>query len=94
MLSSHSILTKVQSLVVACGVRKVWSKELDGCETPSSQIAHLKKLLAELGMKGRLSLEQAKTIRAKRELAQELGGLFGYSVRDAFYCLRLPTERR
>ena len=54
-------------------MRKVWSKELKGCETPSSQIAHLRKLLADLGMTGRYSLSQAEAIRAKRELAKEMG---------------------
>lgn len=29
-------------------------------------------MLSDLGMRGRLSLEQAKGIKAKRELAQEL----------------------
>lgn len=32
----------------------------------------LKEILHELGMSGRMSLEQAKAIKAKRELAQEL----------------------
>ncbi|PAV20071.1 hypothetical protein PNOK_0500500 [Pyrrhoderma noxium] len=65
-------IKKLKSLVVACGVRKVWSKELKGCDTPSSQIAHLRKLLADLGMTGRYSLSQAEAIRAKRELAKEM----------------------
>jgi hypothetical protein len=32
----------------------------------------LKELLHELGMTGRMNIEQAKAIKAKRELAQEL----------------------
>ncbi|KAJ7696023.1 hypothetical protein B0H17DRAFT_414585 [Mycena rosella] len=32
----------------------------------------LKEILTGLGMSGRMSLEQAKAIKAKRELAQEL----------------------
>lgn len=63
----------MQSLVVACGVRKVWAKEFKGLDTPAAQIARLRALLAELGMTGRMSLEQARAIREKRELAQELG---------------------
>ena len=39
----------------------------------SQQIRKLKEMLSELGMSGRMSLEQAKSIKAKRELAQELG---------------------
>jgi len=65
-------MKKYKALIVACGVRKVWSKELAGMDSPSEQIAHLRKMLNELGMKGRFSLEQAKTIKAKREIAQEL----------------------
>lgn len=48
------------------------SKELKDCETPTRQIAHIRKILSELGMSGRMSLEQAKAIREKRELAQEI----------------------
>jgi hypothetical protein len=63
----------VQSLVVACGIRKVWSKVFEGIDKPSQQIKKLKEMLSDLGMKGRHSMEQAKAIREKRELAQELG---------------------
>ena len=64
--------TLFQSLVVACGVRKVWSKEFKDLSNPSAQIQRLKSILAELGMSGRMSMEQAKAIKAKREFAQEL----------------------
>jgi hypothetical protein len=65
----------------------VWSKlfkDLDSCQ----QISKLKELLAGLGMTGRLSLEKAKEIKAKREFQQELGAYFiisltrGYVYRD------------
>jgi len=62
----------IQSLVVACGVRKVWAKELKDCETTSQQISHLRRMLMELGMKSRFSMEQAKAIRKERELAKEI----------------------
>ncbi|KAK2464021.1 hypothetical protein APHAL10511_003965 [Amanita phalloides] len=65
-------IKRLKSLVVACGVRKVWSKVFEGMDKPSQQIRKLKEILSNLGMKGRFSLEQAKTIREKRELAQEL----------------------
>ncbi|KAH8116380.1 hypothetical protein DFH11DRAFT_1580214 [Phellopilus nigrolimitatus] len=65
-------IKKLKSLMVACGVRKMWSKELKDCDTPAKQIAHLRGLLTELGMKGRFSLEQAKAIKEKRELAREM----------------------
>jgi hypothetical protein len=44
-------------------------KDLD---TPQQQIKKLKEILADLGMAGRMSMEQAKAIKEKRELAQEL----------------------
>lgn len=62
----------MQSFVTACGVRKVWSKELKDM-SERDQISRIKQILAQLGMTGRLSLEKAKAIKAKRELAQELG---------------------
>jgi hypothetical protein len=53
-------------------VRKQWTRELNGLND-SAQIAHIRKILGDLGMVGRLSLDQAREIRARRELAQELG---------------------
>lgn len=53
-------------------MRKQWTRELDGLDT-SAQIAHIRKMLSDLGMTGRLSMEQAREVRAQRELAQELG---------------------
>ncbi|KAI0287352.1 hypothetical protein BC826DRAFT_55583 [Russula brevipes] len=76
--SSHGLsrdeetIKRLKSLVVACGVRKQWARELDGLNT-SAQITHIRKILSDLGMVGRLSMEQARDIRAQRELAQELG---------------------
>jgi hypothetical protein len=57
---------------VACGVRKQWTRELNGLST-SAQIAQIRNILNDLGMEGRMSLEQARMIRVRRELAQELG---------------------
>ncbi|KAF7795002.1 hypothetical protein EIP86_006146 [Pleurotus ostreatoroseus] len=64
-------IKRLKSFVTACGVRKVWSKELKDM-TEREQISRIKQILADLGMTGRLSVEKAKSIRAKRELAQEL----------------------
>lgn len=50
----------------------MWAKELKDMGE-REQISRIKQVLADLGMTGRLSLEKAKAIRAKRELAQELG---------------------
>ncbi|GJF00610.1 hypothetical protein PsYK624_169030 [Phanerochaete sordida] len=66
-------IKRLKSFVTACGVRKVWSKEFkDIADDKNAQARRLRALLAELGMTGRLSMEKAKAIRAKRELAQEL----------------------
>lgn len=62
-----------QSFVVACGIRKVWAKEFKDLDSLTQQISRLKQILSDLGMSGRMSLDQAKSIKAKRELAQELG---------------------
>ncbi|KAI0741811.1 hypothetical protein C8Q80DRAFT_1123598 [Daedaleopsis nitida] len=67
-------IKRLKSLVLACGVRKVWAKEFKDLERPSDQIRRLRQILADLGMTGRMSLEQAKAIKVKREFAQELGG--------------------
>ncbi|KAG8975083.1 hypothetical protein FRC05_006506 [Tulasnella sp. 425] len=65
-------IKRLKSFVVACGVRKKWVKEFEGLTTPAQQINKLRKILADLGMTGRLSLEKAKEIREKREFAQEM----------------------
>lgn len=49
------------------------AKEFEDKPKPSQQISHLKKILADLGMTGRLSLEKAKEIKEKREFAAEIG---------------------
>lgn len=64
--------TQLQSLVLACGVRKVWSKVFQSLDAPAQQIKKLREILHELGMTGRMSMEQAKVIREKREFEQEL----------------------
>jgi len=68
----EATIKRLKSFVTACGVRKPWAKVFKDCPRHSQQIRKLKELLAELGMTGRLSMEQAKQIKEKRELAQEL----------------------
>ena len=65
-------------MVLACGVRKVWTKEFQNHIKPSQQIKRLKEILTDLGMTGRFTLQQAKLIKENRELAQELGKLGQY----------------
>jgi hypothetical protein len=76
LVSINKTYAHLQSLVIACGVRKVWVKEFKGLDQPSQQIARLRDILKDLGMSGRMSMEQAKSIKQKRELEQELRGLF------------------
>ncbi|KIM90317.1 hypothetical protein PILCRDRAFT_1635 [Piloderma croceum F 1598] len=63
---------RLKSYVYACGVRKVWTKEFQNLPTPLQQVKRLKEILADLGMDGRLSMEKAKAIKTKRDLAKEL----------------------
>ncbi|KAK0202518.1 hypothetical protein DFS33DRAFT_907216 [Desarmillaria ectypa] len=65
-------IKRLKSLVLACGVRKPWAKLFEDVDRPSQQIKIIKDILTELGMKGRMSMEQAKAIREKREMEQEL----------------------
>ncbi|KAJ7505457.1 hypothetical protein B0H11DRAFT_1978807 [Mycena galericulata] len=65
-------IKRLKSLVVACGVRKVWTKVFKDVDSASQQIRMLKEILTDLGMSGRMSLDQARAIKQKRELAQEL----------------------
>ncbi|KAH0836773.1 hypothetical protein J3R83DRAFT_8522 [Lanmaoa asiatica] len=65
-------VNKLKGIVVACGLRKVWKKEFEGLDKPSQQIKRLHSILGDLGMTPRYSLEKAKAIRERRELAQEL----------------------
>jgi len=45
-LSNVVLITSTQSFVVACGVRRVWSKVFEGLDTPAQQI---KKSYTSLG---------------------------------------------
>ena len=65
----------------------MWSKEFKGLDEPSDQIRRLRQILTDLGMSGRMSMEQAKAIKAKREFEKELGA----SIRSMDYDpTRLP----
>lgn len=49
-------------------------------DRPSDQIRHLRTILSDLGMKGRMSLERAKSIKAKREFQKELGASYSRCI--------------
>lgn len=65
-------IKRLQSWLVKCGIRKVWSKELAKFDTPKAKIKHLKGMLSDAGMEGRFSDEKAARIKEKREFAKDL----------------------
>ncbi|GBC07539.1 hypothetical protein RclHR1_07520003 [Rhizophagus clarus] len=62
----------LKSFINKCGVRKNWSRELADCGTDSSKIKKLKKILEDLGIEGRPTLEKCKKVKKSRELEAEL----------------------
>jgi hypothetical protein len=65
-------IKRLQSWLVKCGIRKVWSKELAKYDTTKEKIKHLKGMLSDAGMDGRYSDEKAAKIKEKREFAKDL----------------------
>ncbi|KAI9787614.1 MAG: hypothetical protein M1839_000145 [Geoglossum umbratile] len=65
-------IKRLQSWLLKCGIRKVWSRELAPHSTPKSKISHLKQMLKDVGMEGRFSAEKARQIKEERELKAEL----------------------
>ncbi|TBU45413.1 hypothetical protein BD309DRAFT_1008614 [Dichomitus squalens] len=84
-------IKRLKSLVVACGVRKVWSKEFKDLDKPSDQIRRLRQILTDLGMSGRMSMEQAKAIKEKREFEKELGMLTSQSSQAVYLTANVRT---
>ena len=84
--------------MVACGVRKVWSKEFKDLDKPSDQIRRLRQILTDLGMTGRMSMEQAKAIKQKREFEKELGAptrwfaLAAFAIADRRFVQRMSKN--
>ncbi|CAG8676116.1 21633_t:CDS:2, partial [Racocetra persica] len=71
----EATIKELKAFIVKCGVRKVWSRELADCDTISSQIDRLNKILRDLGIKGRPTLEKCKKVRERRELEAELNSM-------------------
>ncbi|KAK0645043.1 hypothetical protein DIS24_g8269 [Lasiodiplodia hormozganensis] len=65
-------IKRLKDWLLKCGVRKVWGKELKPFETPKAKINHLKEMLKDVGMEGRYSIEKARQIKERRELAADL----------------------
>ncbi|KAI9279704.1 hypothetical protein BC943DRAFT_340424 [Umbelopsis sp. AD052] len=72
---SEETIKRLKSYINKCGVRKIWSKELAGCETANSQIARLQSILRDLGVEGRPTVEKCEKIRSERELKAEIDSL-------------------
>ncbi|KAK9333343.1 hypothetical protein V1520DRAFT_359835 [Lipomyces starkeyi] len=70
-------IATLKSWVVKCGVRKRWTRELAPYTTKKNRILHLQKILEDLGMTPRYSLEKAKKIRERREMEAEVAQLHG-----------------
>lgn len=64
-------LERLKSYVFKCGVRKVWKKELDGLNVTQS-VAKVTRILEELGMQGRPTLQRCKEIKERREYEKEM----------------------
>ena len=65
-------IKRLQSCLLQCGIRKVWSKELARFDTPAAKINHLRQLLEGVGMTGRFSADRARQIKEERELQAEV----------------------
>ncbi|GHJ87083.1 hypothetical protein NliqN6_3485 [Naganishia liquefaciens] len=72
---------ELKSIVIACGVRKQWKKEFQGLDTAEAQIAHLRRLLVDLGMRGQPTRGKARVIKEKREMAAELGDVLEFEAK-------------
>ncbi|KAG9100675.1 hypothetical protein FRC06_003855, partial [Ceratobasidium sp. 370] len=70
--TDEEAVKRLKTFIVACGVRKQWVREFKNMPTAKQQIAHLRSILNDLGMNSRPSMEQARAIKIRRELAQEI----------------------
>jgi hypothetical protein len=70
-------MKRLQGWLVKCGIRKVWSRdpELSSCNTSKEKINMLKRMLAEVGMDGKYSVEKAAKIKEQREFAKDLAAI-------------------
>ncbi|KAF2023503.1 hypothetical protein EK21DRAFT_80742 [Setomelanomma holmii] len=68
---------RLQGWLVKCGIRKVWSRdpELSKCDTEKEKIGVLKRMLKDVGMDGKYSVEKAAKIKEKREFEKDLAAI-------------------
>ncbi len=65
-------IKRLQGWLVKCGIRKLWHRELAGCDSAQAKVRHLKGMLKEAGMDGRYSADKARQIKEQRELMADL----------------------
>lgn len=69
-------MKELQDLLVKCGIRKQWWRELAPYDTPTAKIGHLEDMLQDAGMtrpfKGREAEKRAMKIRERRELQADV----------------------
>ncbi|CDS12835.1 hypothetical protein LRAMOSA05019 [Lichtheimia ramosa] len=73
--ASEETIKRLKMYINKCGVRKVWQKELADCKTMKDQVEKLKKILADLGVEGRPTLEKCQKVKAEREIKAEVDSL-------------------
>lgn len=68
---------QLQGWLVKCGIRKVWSRDPDlaKCDTNKEKISVLKRMLKDVGMDGKYSVEKAAKIKEKREFQKDLAAI-------------------
>ncbi len=84
----------IKRLKVGLTRRRSICTEFKDLDKPSDQIRRLRQILTDLGMKGRMSMEQAKAIREKREFQQELGAsrILCLARTDHSLCVRYTED--
>jgi hypothetical protein len=65
-------IKRLQSWLLKCGIRKLWHRELASYDSPKAKINHLKRMLQDVGLEGRYSVEKANRIKEARELKAEV----------------------
>ncbi|XP_069380736.1 HIRA-interacting protein 3 isoform X2 [Paralichthys olivaceus] len=68
-------LVRLKRYISLCGVKRNYKKLLDGCRSVRSMVAVLKKELEDLGVEGQPSIKKCKSVKKKREEAQEIAEL-------------------
>ncbi|KAI7875191.1 hypothetical protein K492DRAFT_211078 [Lichtheimia hyalospora FSU 10163] len=73
--ATEETIKRLKMYINKCGVRKVWQKELADCKTMKDQVEKLKRILADLGVEGRPTIEKCQKVKAEREIKAEVDSL-------------------